>query len=45
MRPEIKSDINDFCENVLLFTDDALFVSDNYDSELRNEIEKFFEIK
>ena len=45
MRPAIKSDGNEYYEYVLLYTDDALVVSENAESILRNEIGKYFELK
>ena len=37
MRPAIKSDGSEHCECVLLQTDDALVISENPESALRNE--------
>ena len=45
MRPAIKSDGTKVYEYVLLYTDDALVVSENGESILRNEIGKYFELK
>ena len=45
MRPAIKSNGNDFYEHALLCADDALVVSENAESILRNEIGKCFELK
>ena len=43
MRPAIKSDGNEEYEYVLLYTDDALVVSENAESILRDELGKHFE--
>ena len=45
MKPEIKSDGSGHYEHVLLYADDALVVSDNSKSVLRNELGKHFELK
>ena len=45
MRPAIKSDGNEYYEYVLLYIDDALVISENAESILRNEIGKYFELK
>ena len=45
MRPAIKSDGNEYYEYVLLYTDDALVVSENAESILRDELGKYFELK
>ena len=44
-RLEIKSDVNDNYEHVLLHTDDALVVSENDKSISRKEIGKYFKLK
>ena len=45
MRPAIKGDGSEYYEYVLLYTDDALVISDNAESILRNEIGRYFELK
>ena len=45
MRPAIKSDGNECYEYVLLYTDDALVISENAESILRYELGKYFELK
>ena len=45
MRPAIKSDGTHVWEYVLLYTDDALVISENAESILRNEIGRYFELK
>ena len=45
MRPAIKSDGNEYYEYVLLYKDDALVVSENAESILRDELGKYFELK
>ena len=45
LRSAIKSDGSKYYEYVLLYTDDALAVSENGESILRNEIGKYFELK
>ena len=45
MRPALKSDGSAVWEYVLLYTDDALVISENAESILRNEIGRYFELK
>ena len=45
MRPAIKSDGTEYYEYVLLYTDDALVVSENGERILRDEIGKYFKLK
>ena len=45
MRPAIKSDGTKCYDYVLLYVDDALVVSENAESVLRNELERYFELK
>ena len=45
MRPAIKSDGSKCYEYVLLYVDDALVVSENAESILRNELGRYFELK
>ena len=45
MRPVQKGDGSPYYEYVLLYVDDALVVSDNAESILRNEIGRYFELK
>ena len=45
MRKAIKSDGSRYWEYVLLYTDDALVVSENGEKVLRQEIGKYFELK
>jgi Reverse transcriptase (RNA-dependent DNA polymerase) len=45
MRPAIKSDSSTYYEFVLLYTDDALVISENATSILHNEIGRYFELK
>ena len=45
MRPAIKSDGSKCYDNVLLYVDDALVVSENAESILRNELGRYFELK
>ena len=45
MRPAIKSDGNTYYEYILLYVDDALVVSENAESILRNELGRFFHLK
>ena len=45
MRPDIKSDGSKCCDYVLLYVDDALVVSENPESILRNELGRYFELK
>ena len=45
MRPAIKSDGTKCYDYVLLYVDDALVVSKNAESILRNELGRYFELK
>lgn len=45
MRPAIRSDGSKCYDYVLLYVDDALVVSDNAESILRNELGRYFELK
>ena len=45
MRPALKSDGSKVWEYVLLYTDDALVISENAESILRNELGRYFELK
>ena len=45
MRPAIKSDGTKSYAYVLLYVDDALVVSENAESILRNELGRYFELK
>ena len=45
MRPATKANGLDYYEYVLLYTDDALCISENPESILRNKIGKYFELK
>lgn len=45
MRPAIKSDGTKVYEYILLYTDDALVVSENPERLLRNELGRYFELK
>ena len=45
MRPAIKSDGTKCYDYVLLYVDDALVVSKNAESILRNELVRYFELK
>ena len=45
MRPVIKSDGNTYYEYILLYVDDALMVSENAVSILRNELGRYFHLK
>ena len=45
LSPEKKSDGSEYYEYILLYTDDALVISENGESILRNEIGKYFELK
>jgi hypothetical protein len=42
MRPAKRSDGSDYYEYILLYTDDALVVSDNPEQVLRNELGRYF---
>ena len=45
MRPAKCSDGSDYYEYILLYTDDALVVSDNAEQVLRNELGRYFTLK
>ena len=45
MRPAIKSDGNTYYEYILLYVDNALVVSENAESILRNELGRYFHLK
>ena len=45
MRPAIKSNGNTYYEYILLYVDDALVVSENAESILRNELGRYFYLK
>ena len=45
MRPAIKSDGSKGYDYVLLYVDDALVVSENSESILRNKLGRYFELK
>ena len=45
MRPAIKSDGSPYYEYILLYTDDSLVVSQNAENTLRNDLERYFELK
>ena len=45
MRPAIKSDGSTYYEYILLYVDDALVVSENAESILRNELRRYFHLK
>ena len=45
MRPAKKSDGSLFYEYILLYTDDALVVSDKAETTLRNDLGRYFELK
>lgn len=45
MRPALKSDGSSCYEYILLYTDDALAISENAEGILRREIGKYFELK
>ena len=45
MRPAIKSDGTKCYDYVLLYVDDALVVSENAESIMRNELRRYFELK
>ena len=44
MRPAIKSNGNTYYEYILLYVDDALVVSENAESILRNELRRYFHL-
>lgn len=45
MRPAKHKDGSDYYEYILLYTDDTLFLSDNAEAVLRNELGRYFELK
>jgi hypothetical protein len=45
MQPAIKSDGTEYYEYLLLYTDDALCVSENAENVLRNELGRYFALK
>ena len=45
MRPAMKSNGHEYYEYVLLYTDDALCISENAEKVLRRELGKYFELK
>ena len=45
MRPAKRSDGSDYYEYILLYTDDALVVSENAEQILRNELGRYFTLK
>jgi hypothetical protein len=45
MRPAVTSAGNEYWEYVLLYTDDALVISENGENLLRNELGRYFELK
>jgi hypothetical protein len=45
MRPAKHSDGSDYYEYILLYTDDALVISDNAEQVLRNELGRYFTLK
>ncbi len=45
MRPAKRSDGSDYYEYILLYTDDALVVSENAEQILRNELGRYFSLK
>ena len=45
MRPAKKADGSSYYEYILLYTDDALVVSQNAENVLRNDLGKYFELK
>ena len=45
MRPAKKSDGSEYYEYILLYTDDALVISDNAENILRNELGRYFQLK
>ena len=44
-RPAVKSNRSTYYDYVLLYTDDALVISENAEQILRTEIGKFFQLK
>jgi hypothetical protein len=45
MRPAMKADVSDYYEYILLYTDDAILISENAVDILRNKLGKYFELK
>jgi hypothetical protein len=45
MRPARHSDGSEYYEYILLYTDDALVVSEYAEAVLRNDLERYFELK
>ena len=45
MRPALKSDGTEYYEYILLYTDDALCISENAESVLQNELGRYFPLK
>ena len=45
MRAAVKADGGEYWEHVLLYTDNALRISEQGEHNLRNEIGKYFELK
>jgi hypothetical protein len=45
MRPAKRSDGSDYYEYILLYTDDALVVSENAEQVLRKELGRYFTLK
>ena len=45
MRPAMKADGSSYYEYILLYTDDAVVVSENAEEILRNKLGKYFELK
>ena len=45
MRPATKSDGSEYYEFVLLYTDNVLCISENSEKTIREEIEKYFDLK
>jgi hypothetical protein len=45
MRPAMKADGSTYYEYILLYTDDAIVVSENAEDILRNKLGKYFELK
>ena len=45
MRPAKRSDGSEYYEYILLYTDDALVISKNPESVLRNELGRYFTLK
>ena len=45
MRPAMKADGSSYYEYILLYTDDAIVISENAEDILRNKLGKYFELK